>query len=177
MDENYLLITPQTKVEELLKVYPQLEEVLICAAPVFKKLRNPILRKTVAKVTSLTQAARVGGIPVVELVRRLRQEIGQPEFADAIQDMASGGGTTEPPRWYDESKIQETLDARPMLDSGQQPIGIVLRELDRLEDGQIYELITPFEPAPLIDKAKAKGLSVWVRTVGAGEYRTYFLSG
>jgi hypothetical protein len=177
MDEEHVLITPQTKVGKLLDAYPQLEAVLVEAAPAFKKLRSPILRRTVAKVTSLAQAARVGGIPVAELVRRLRQEVGQPEFADATQDVATGVVTADPPPWYDESKIKETLDARSMIDSGEQPIGVVLRELDRLEDGQIYELITPFEPAPLIDKAKAKGLSVWVRTGGAAEFRTYFLCG
>ncbi len=176
MDEKRLQITPQTKVGELLKAYPQLEDMLIEVAPAFKKLRNPVLRKTVAKVTSLAQAARVGGVSVVELVQRLRQEVGQPELVDAIQDAVSGDTTAEPPPWYDESKITETLDARSMIDSGEQPIGIVLRDLDKLADGQIYKLITPFEPAPLIDRAKAKGISVWVNPWKPEEFHTYFLS-
>ena len=175
MDEERLLITPQTKIGELLAAYPQLEEVLVDAAPAFKKLRNPILRKTVAKVTSLAQAARVGGISVVELVGKLRREVGQPDFAGAETDTAAGDQPAKPPSWYDASRIVETLDARPMIDSGEQPIGKVLRELDELRDGQIYELITPFEPAPLIDKAKGKGLSVWVSAATSSEFHTYFL--
>ncbi|MBU1728305.1 DUF2249 domain-containing protein, partial [Patescibacteria group bacterium] len=110
-----------------------------------------------------------------ELVQRLRKEVGQPELLDAIQDTVSGDATAEPPPWYDEREIKETLDARSMIDSGEQPIGIVLGDLDRLEDGQIYELITPFEPAPLIDKAKAKGMSVWVNPRKSEEFHTYFL--
>ena len=35
-----LLITPQTKVGELLETYPELEEVLVALAPPFKKLRK-----------------------------------------------------------------------------------------------------------------------------------------
>jgi len=176
VNEKPLQITPQTKVGELLKTYPQLEELLVEVAPAFKKLRNPVLRRTVAKVTSLAQAARVGGVSVVELVQRLRQEVGQPEFADAIHDAVLVVAASEPPPWYDESKIRETMDARSMIDSGEQPIGIVLRDLDKLEDGQIYELITPFEPAPLIDKAKAKGISVWVNPWKSEEFHTYFLA-
>jgi hypothetical protein len=175
VDEKPLQITPQTKVGELLKAYPQLEDMLVEVSPAFKKLRNPVLRRTVAKVTSLAQAARVGGVSVVELVQRLRLEVGQPEFADAVQDAVLANATVEPPPWYDESKITETLDARSMIDSGEQPIGIVLRDLDKLEDGQIYELITPFEPAPLIDKARAKGISVWVNPLKPEEFHTYFL--
>ncbi len=175
MDEKQLLITPQTKVGELLKAYPQLEEVLIEVAPAFKKLRNPVLRRTVAKVTSLAQAARVGGVSVAELVQQLRNEVGQGKFAEAEMGVSAGEYPMEPPYWYDESRIVETLDARPMIDSGEQPIGRVLRELDKLQDGQIYELITPFEPAPLIDKARARGMSVWVNTGKTVEFHTYFV--
>ena len=48
-----LIITPKTKVAELLDAYPQLEDILIEIAPQFKKLQNPVLQKTIARVTSL----------------------------------------------------------------------------------------------------------------------------
>jgi hypothetical protein len=66
------------------------------------------------------------------------------------------------------------LDARPLIDAGEQPIGKVLRDLEELDDRNIYELITPFEPAPLIDKAKEKGMAVWLRASSTSEYHTYF---
>ncbi|WP_297095775.1 DUF1858 domain-containing protein [uncultured Draconibacterium sp.] len=56
-----LIITPKTKIFDLLEAYPQLEDVLIRAAPPFKKLRNPVLRKTITKITTLSQAATIGG--------------------------------------------------------------------------------------------------------------------
>lgn len=58
-----LIITPKTKVFELLLAYPELEALLIEMAPVFKKLQNPVLRRTIARVTTLQQAAQVGEIP------------------------------------------------------------------------------------------------------------------
>ena len=48
-------ITSSTKVAALLEEYPELEDVLMAMAPPFKKLRNPFLRKSVAKVASLGQ--------------------------------------------------------------------------------------------------------------------------
>ena len=73
MADDELQITPDTKIGALLEAYPQLEEKLIELAPAFRKLKNPILRKTVAKVTSIRQAARVGGVPVGEMVNQLQQ--------------------------------------------------------------------------------------------------------
>ena len=54
---NDFPIEPVTKIAALLDHYPELEDVLIGMAPPFKKLKNPILRKSVAKVASL-QAGR-----------------------------------------------------------------------------------------------------------------------
>ena len=38
-------ITAQTKVAELLKDYPELEQALIEQAPMFAKIQNPVLQK------------------------------------------------------------------------------------------------------------------------------------
>ncbi len=177
MTRDQLIITPQTKVSDLLKAYPELEEVLVSLVPAFRKLRNPALRKTIAKVTSLAQAARVGGVPVADLVRRLRQAAGQPELdvikTESSREIQSG----EAPDWFGDEMITKSVDARPLIDSGEQPIGRVLRDLGELPSGKIYELITSFEPAPLIDQAKDRGFVVWTRVCGVSEYRTYFSHG
>ena len=169
-----MLITPQTKVGELLKAYPELEEVLISIAPAFRKLRNPVLLRTVARVTSLAQAARVGGVSVTELVKHLRGAVGQPDFETPSEDTVSRGSPASAPDWFDSNKVTKSFDARPMIDAGEQPFGRVLGDLDKLPAGEIYELITPFEPAPLNDKAATRGFVVYSRSVGPAEFRTYF---
>ncbi len=63
-----------------------------------------------------------------------------------------------------------------MIDAGDQPLGVVLRELKNLENGQIYGLITPLESAPLIDKAQKERFAVWVKTISQTEYHTFFAS-
>lgn len=167
-------ITPQTKVGELLDAYPDLEPVLIDIAPPFKKLRNPILRRTVARVTSLAQAARVGGVPVTDMIQRLRRTAGQPDFVPDQSTSPTDTTSASAPEWMDPEKIVDTLDARPMIDKGEQPIGRVMHALTKLEPGRILEVITPFEPAPLIDKAASRGYRTWTTPKAPGEYRTYF---
>ena len=71
-----LPITAETKVAALLARYPELEDVLIAMAPPFKKLKNPILRGSVAKVASLRQAAMVGRLAVEDMVNQLRAAVG-----------------------------------------------------------------------------------------------------
>ena len=176
-DQPELLITPQTKVGELLDAYPELESVLIEIAPPFKKLRNPILRRTVARVTSLAQAARVGNVPIGDMIRRLRRHVGQPDLeVEASAIVSAEISATSVPEWMDQGTVVGLLDARPMIDAGEQPLGRVMQELGRLQPGEIFELITPFEPAPLIDKAITRGYRVWTTARSTDEYRTYFAS-
>ena len=72
-----VIITPETKIYDLLENYPALENKLIEIAPVFSKLKNPVLRRTIAKVTSIKQAALVGNVSLNHLVNELRKEVGQ----------------------------------------------------------------------------------------------------
>ena len=54
------------------------------------------------------------------------------------------------------------LDARPMLAAGEQPVNQVIADLHALGPGDIYKLVAPFLPAPLVDKASSLGISHWV---------------
>lgn len=165
-----LLITPKTKVLQLLEAYPQLESVLVGIVPAFKKLQNPLLRNTVAKVASLQQAAAVGGVRTGELVNRLRREVGQDLFAE-------GAGTaynTARPAWFDPARVAGEIDARPMLAAGEQPVNQVMADLSAMAAGTIYKLSAPFLPAPLIDKGMSLGLEHWLVKESEESFIVYF---
>ena len=49
-------INAKTKIDDLLKQYPFLEDFLITLSPKFKGLKNPIMRKTMGKVATLDMA-------------------------------------------------------------------------------------------------------------------------
>ena len=166
-----LIITPRTKVYELLQAYPELEDVLIELAPVFKKLKNPVLRRTIARVTTLQQAAQVGEIPVHSLVNTLRQKVGQESLEGLA---ATAEGQAAKPSWLNEEKIVKRLDARPIIEQGGHPLGDVLTGVGDLQAGEIFELVTPFMPAPLIERVVAQGFDNWSEKRAEDHFLNYF---
>lgn len=169
--ENTLIITPETKVYDLLNHYPQLEDVLIQITPVFKKLKNPVLRKTIAKVTSLKQAAIVGSTSLDTIINRLRKEVGQDNIM--IENMQQNN-PVDAPEWLYSNKIRISLDAIPIINGGGHPLDTVVKAVRALDDGGIFELITPFVPAPLIDKVEQMGFNSWTNE-SEGIFKTYFI--
>lgn len=163
-------IAPKTKVAELVDAYPQLEQVLIDYVPAFEKLKNPLLRKTIARVTTLQQAAAVGGVDVEDLINHLRTEVGQDYFSGT----AAAAYTTQQPGWFSAERVVAELDARGMLAEGLQPVNQVIAELNALGQGDIYKLVAPFMPAPLVGKASSLGISHWVAAKDNHEFVIYF---
>jgi len=70
-------LNTNTKIDELLKQYPFLLDFLITLSPMFKNLKNPVMRKTIGKVATLKKAAAIGGLKVEELISRLSAEIAR----------------------------------------------------------------------------------------------------
>ena len=151
MEKKQIIISPKTKVLQLIETYPELEEVLINYVPAFKKLKNPILRKTVAKIATLQQAASIGNVNVGDLINHLRKEVGQELMASEINNPYN----TQQPNWFNESNIVQELDVREMLAAGEHPVNQVMADLKKLPDNSIYKMTAPFLPAPLIDKASS----------------------
>lgn len=168
---NNVLIKPDMKVSELLDAYPQLEDKLIEIAPVFVKLKNPLLRKTIAKVTTLKQAAVVGKVSIADMINKLRAEVGQGNTDLAAEKNTEG----KKPIWIDESRIKVFYDAREDLEAGVHPVNKVVQETGRLNKGEIYLLVTPFTPAPLIDMIVAKGFQVFSEDMLDGRVLTYMM--
>ena len=166
-------ITPETKISVLLDHYPEVEDILIDMAPAFKKLRNPILRKTVAKVATLRQAAQIGDVDLGTLINTLRAKAGMEEIEGLLPEMDRDSQI--PPAWWEKARIVQQLDARPIIEAGEQPIHRVMNELKKLQENEIYELITPFTPAPLIDMAKKQGFRNWSQQEQKDLVRTFFI--
>jgi hypothetical protein len=61
-----------------------------------------------------------------------------------------------------------------MLAAGDQPVNQVIADLNALGQGDIYKLLAPFMPAPLMDKASSLGVSHWVTQKEDGEFVIYF---
>jgi len=170
--KEILIITPKTKVLQLIEAYPKLEEVLIGFVPAFKKLNNPVLRKTVAKIATLQQAAAIGNVKVEVLINVLRKEVGQ----DILSLDGDSTYNNQKPNWFDETKISKELDISEMLAAGEHPVNQVIADLRSLSVDSIYKIRAPFIPAPLIDKATSLGFAHWVDQQRDEKFLVYFKS-
>ena len=168
--KDIIIITPKTKVMQLIETWPQLEDVLIDYVPAFRKLKNPVLRKTVARIATLQQAASVGQVKVEDLINRLRKEVGQ----DLLSEDEETSYNTVRPWWFDENRLHGELDAREMLAAGEHPVNQVMSDLKQLPPGKMYRLTAPFLPAPLIDKASSISFSHWVNEISEQQFEIYF---
>jgi hypothetical protein len=172
MSDESLEIHPSTKVAQLLDAYPELEDVLIRMAPPFKKLKNPILRKSVAKVATLKQAAIAGRLDLSSMINQLREAVGQAPL-DAMETISEADYLGSAPGWFNQSCVASSIDDRAG-DSDEMAITRVLKALKELDQRQVVELTTTFLPAPGIDAARKKRLLTWTVREEEELYRTYF---
>ncbi len=172
MIKDELEILPPTTVHELLTAYPELEERLIGIAPPFKKLQNPLLRRSIAKVATIRNIASVGNIPLDELVNTLRAEVGQTESNESYEDE---NYFSSKPDWFSIDTVAVSIVEEEVEDRDKMTVVAVLREAKNLGSGEIIELITTFLPAPGIDTMRSKGYLAWTRKGEGNTIRTYFL--
>ncbi len=171
MSPRDIEITPSVTVHALLKAYPHVEDVRIDMAPPFKTLRNPILRRSVARVATLKQVAAVGRVPLDDLIGQLRAAVGQSASKHYYDDQDYFG---EQPDWFAPEKIVLSVDeAEQNKDS--MTLVTILREATNVKKGEIIELVTTFLPAPGIDILKSKGYSVWTHRESDDLIKSYFL--
>jgi hypothetical protein len=172
MAKENLNITPSVTVHKLLEVYPELEDVLIGIAPPFKKLKNPFLRRSVAKVATIKHISSVGKVPLNELINTLRKAAGQTEMAESYEDEEYFQAK---PAWFSAEKISVSIDEDRLEDKDKMTLTVIFKEAKNIEKGEIIELVTTFLPAPGIDIMKSKGYSVWASKSEGNLIRTYFL--
>jgi hypothetical protein len=166
-----LRIEPGTTVGALLDAYPEAESVLIDLAPAFARLRNPVIRRTVAKVATLEQAAKIGGVSLRTVIEKLRAFTGQAGAGEDFTTFTEDAGV--PPDWVAKSRVVAEVDAAEMLDRGEHPIGKIREAVGALGAGEVVLLRAPFRPEPLIDTMRRAGAQVYCAPRGE-KYVVYF---
>lgn len=165
-----ILITPEIKIAVLFDNYPQIKDTFIRILPRFKDITEPFLRETVAKVTSLRQAAIIGDLNLSDLLNRLRKETGEEEI---VMKEIDTNTNLQKPDWLDMDKIVTDYDAKPDLQAGIHPVAKITNEMEQLKSGDIYQLRTSFIPAPLIDLMKSKNYRVFSEKKSSNEVLTF----
>lgn len=157
-------ITSRSKLMDVLKAYPQLEERIIAVAPPFKNLRNPILRRTVAQLATVEQVAQIGGMDPGELVRILRRAAGLEELPDGpVRTFVPPPRAAEDPEWI-EGAPAYVVDGVALLREGIVPVQRVNELMTTVPAGAFILLTTDFTPAPIVDAMAKAGHKVYHKT-------------
>jgi len=121
------------------------------------KLNNPILRRTLAKLATVKQAAIIGNMDPIDLLNRLRVAVGQTEIfnGDKKEDIEQ----EELPNWASDSATI-TINANEILDTNENPLAVANKSIKSLKSGEILEIIADFKPEPLLEEFKKQGYKV-----------------
>ncbi len=183
-EKNEDLITEEDTVYEVLSKYPQLKEVLVQFSPKYKRLYNPVLFNTVAKVTKLKKAAEIGNIYIKELLYQLNAAIGKGEeylkyFKEQIPRMQEDflkkqfglKDEKEKPEWFSKTKNFKIFDAR---DIEGEPFTHIIDFANKINRGEGFILIQKFVPAPMINYLETLGFKSWTEKESDDKIKIYF---
>ncbi len=166
-------ISPDTKIAALLKAEPRALDAIVSLAPAFEKLRNPVLRKVMASVTTIAMAAKIGGCEVADFYRVLQPLGFTPE-----DDKPQESKPTEVPDNFSPANLRsdeiKILDVRPVIASGEDPLQLILSHTQKLPVGHALRVINSFEPIPLLKLLQKKGFETHSEQVADNLYHATF---
>jgi uncharacterized protein (DUF2249 family) len=174
------VIRAEDRVAAVLARDERLLEVLVGASPAFERLRNAAMRRTLAKLVTIEQAARIAGVDVQALVERLNAAIRQdgPIVAPALPLSAAGAARDVPPlpaallATPEERRVD--VDVREDLRAGREPFQRIFDAARALPSGSVLRVRATFEPAPLYAVLAKHGLSHAVERLADDDWRVWF---
>jgi uncharacterized protein (DUF2249 family) len=165
------------RVADVIAGDPGLIDVFAAAAPAFERLRNPALRRVMARLVTVEQAARVAGLDPDELVARLNGGSGAPApRPDQGEPMSSQHLESERPaalRGLDPRLIVD-LDVRSDLRSGREPFSRIMEARRALPAGGVLRLRAIFEPVPLYAVFHRQGFRHWTEHRAQDDWVVWF---
>lgn len=183
--QNNKIITAEDKIYDIIKIHPELKEILINLSPKFSKLNNTLLFNIITRRTTVGDAAGVAKLYLREMLFRLNKAVGMGDEFLAIQkSQAQGliqdflrkeqpqGKQAAVPDWLDRARNFPIEDVR--LDN-EDPFAKLNKLADSIAEGQGFCLVQNFEPLPLIRFLKSRQFIHYTEKVNENEYRIYFL--
>ncbi|MCK9258010.1 MAG: DUF1858 domain-containing protein [Sulfurospirillaceae bacterium] len=161
----------EVKIADLLKTYPELEDFLVELNPRFQKLKNPILKRTLAKLATIKQAALLGNMEPIELLNALRQKKNQPLIVEKNEDKSKNQSK---PSWL--KKPDKIFNANEILNENNNPLAVINRALKSMEQEEVLRIDSDFLPSPLIEHMKNSGFEIYYKEKGDGFFETFILN-
>jgi len=169
-----MTINANTKISSLLKYNSDALEAIVSISPKFTKLRNPILRKVIAARTSIAMASKLGGCSVDDFFKKL-QPLGF-EIDNVAVVMEKDNENKPVPAFMKNIAADKMieLDVRPIIETGKDPLDIILKKVRVLESGSVLKIINSFEPTPLMHLLGKQGFESYAETISDDLVNTYF---
>lgn len=157
-------------------------DVFVAVSPAFERLRNPLMRRVMAKLVTVEQAARMGGVDADELVERLNDHAGHivargnEEKVTKQAESTPHAGTRPPALRAVPDEAVVMLDVRDELRAGREPFSIIMSGLREVRDGGALCVRAIFEPVPLYTVMKRQGLAHWTEQRADDDWLVWFYS-
>lgn len=165
-------INAETRLAPILKHHAGALDAIVSLRPHYEKLRNPILRKLMAGRTSIRQAAKIGGCTPEDFFNALMPlgfEIDRGAAAPAPE-------APEMPAFMQSLQEEKvvTLDVRPILAGGKDPLSAILGKLKEIGDDEVLKIVNTFEPTPLMGLLKKQGYESYAKEIDSDTVETWF---
>ena len=163
------IITPKTKIFDIIIKYPEVEDFLIELVPSFEKLKNPILRNTIASVASIEQAAIIGGMEIELLIGILSKKLNLKREITIPEELKDSSNWN-----LSNYIILQKINVEDITNKGAKSLLVILDELKNLMKNEIIILDSNFYPDTLINKAIEAGFDVLIKENLDYSYTIYF---
>ena len=147
-------IGPGDRVSDVLARDERLVDVFVRHAAHFEKLHQPAIRRVMARLVSVEQAAHMAGVAVDDLLRDMSGTVYSAEHP-------VGWPTIE-------------LDLRDDIRSGREPFSRIMAAVGALDDERVLRLRTIFEPVPLFALLGRRGFAHESRQYAAEDWSVWF---
>ncbi len=176
-------VTAADRVSDVLARDEALVEVFVRHAAHFTRLRNRAMRRVMARLVSVEDAARIAGVSSASLVRALNDALGITVSGDdtepAGHDLAAASGVGAmsdgvPRRRRPPGAVVVDVDVRDELRSGREPFARVMSAVGALRAGEVLRLRAIFEPVPLYAVLEKRGLVHETSSEGPDDWSVWF---
>ena len=166
----------------MLRDHPELLDVFVAQAPEFKRLTNPLMRRTFARMATVAQAADVARMPVQSLLNALNGALGFPIDAEVPSHGPDSRRPAPPahprprhprPGWV-APPWSPTVDARDMQRQGQDPFFVLMDTARGVALGEVMQLRNTFLPSPCYGVLGKKGFEHYAQRLAEDDWLISF---
>ncbi|MEX0906806.1 MAG: DUF2249 domain-containing protein [Gemmatimonadota bacterium] len=184
-----MVIRAGDRVATVLAADETLIDVFVSMSPAFERLRRPRMRRVMARLVTVEQAARMGGVDVETLLQRLNRHTRAAAAAQEgevfVQEIRDSGVTTARAQAAEaaaepvalrcipvEQRVE--LDVRDELRAGREPFSVIMAALRTVPRGGAFGARAIFEPVPLYAVMRRQGLLHWTERLADDDWRVWF---